>query len=79
MSDFRQLSKMSLQDALLNRLSQLANARKLDRQLKSETADLKADIHEIYCAIHELESDKVIPFRRTEDYLTPPTAIKRRA
>jgi hypothetical protein len=57
--EFAGLSKAWLQDARLNRLSLLANARRSAREVADEIFSLKAELHEIYCELHGLKN--VIP------------------
>ena len=78
---FGELSKNSLQDALLRRLAEISCLRKAERQNKEMLVTAKEELHEIYCCLHELSSDNVIPFRRVADYMAAPNlaVIKRRA
>jgi hypothetical protein len=63
---FAGLSKMSLQEALLRRLAEISNLRRAARENKTALYEAKQELHQIYCALHELA---VIPFRRIQDYL----------
>jgi hypothetical protein len=72
---FKTLSHLSLQDALLNRLSRIANLRKESKHLRSRLSDLRSELHaaefELVQIQQCLDLEKVAQFPESFIDITP--------
>jgi hypothetical protein len=77
--DLRSLSKISLQEAKLNRMAKSANLRKHMRQLKDELWDVRSELAEIDHLLMEMKTLQFPGVAPAVEEAVPPVAVKRRA
>ena len=79
---FDSLSKTSLDDALLNRLNQLANLKHESREYRRKLSEIRSELHRVEYELTQIQSvinaREVIPFHKVLDIAVNPVRESQR-